>query len=99
MADHEIDLRRGIITHELRCICQPDEVLGRFGYESSAQAAFKSHLKAVGVKPPVNHEIRLRDHLLTGGAWCGCSCDDSVDLGHFSDKKSAVLAWRKHSGK
>ncbi len=98
MADHEMDLRRGVIEHQLRCICEPSQVLGRYFYESSAVAAFKEHLKAKDVKPPVNHEIVMRDNLLRGGVTCGCTCD-GTDLGRFSDEKSAVLAWRKHSGK
>ncbi len=97
MADHEIDLRSGLLDYELRCICEPGTVLGTFLLESSAKEGFKRHLKAKDVKPPTNHEILLRGNLLLPGASCGCSC--GTDLGRFSSEKSAILAWRKHSGK
>ena len=97
MADHEIDLRSGLLDYELRCICEPGTVLGTYFLESSAKNHFKKHLKAKDVKPPVNHEIRLHDNLLLPGTKCGCLC--GAELGGFSSETSAILAWRKHSSK
>jgi hypothetical protein len=97
MADHEIDLRSGLLDYELRCICEPGMVLGTYFLESSAKDHFKKHLKAKDVKPPVNHEIVLHGKLLSSGTTCGCAC--GTDLGGFSSEASAILAWRKHSGK
>ncbi len=97
MADHEIDLRGGMLEYELRCICEPGAPLGTFLLESSARDAFKAHLKAKDVKPPVNHEIALRNKLLLPGVKCGCIC--GKDLGEFSSEESAILAWRKHANK
>ena len=96
MADHEMDLRAGLIEYQLRCICEPGAVIGSYFLESSANAAFKAHLKAKDVKPPIDHRIILRNRFLSGAA-CSCSCGE--DLGTFSSEKSAILAWRKHSGK
>ena len=97
MADHEMDLRGGIPTWELRCICEPGTVIGKFLYHSSAKAAFTGHLKTKDVKPPVDHQIRLSDHLVLPGYHCGCSCGE--DLGEFSNETSAIRAWRNHSKK
>lgn len=96
MADHEMDLRGGLLEYELRCICEPGTVIGRFFLESSAKDGFKGHLKAKDVKPPVDHQIVLRNKLFSGSS-CRCSCGE--DLGGFTSEKSAILAWRKHSGK
>jgi hypothetical protein len=97
MADHEIDLRKGLLEYELRCICKAGTVLGTFFQEASARAAFADHLAAMSTATPIVHEIVLNNHLLLPGVKCRCSC--GTELGGFSNETSAILAWRKHAGK
>jgi hypothetical protein len=99
MADHEPIIRSSGLEWIARCTCEPSTSLGSYFLNSSAAAAHEAHKTEVGVKPPKNHEIILREHLLSSGVSCACTCDPDDDLGSFSKVESAVLAWRKHSGK